>query len=199
MKFKTPGEKVRTYQAFIRRLRIITIVLAAAGLALFAHHDVSLAFTFIITAGISLTTAFASSNSKFAKEVEVIVQFCRERKCDYSDYPTDRVQCDDLREDEGIFLELTNLATVVIDARREVDRRWRMKDLVGEKAAKVNEQNARRVLRERWCFYRRVGSGILPFKNPVSRTEWKDEGEFMETISLGIISVQYNLIGQRYA
>jgi len=198
--FKTPGEKVHTYRTFVRGLWFAIVLFGALGLTFFAHHMVLLAFASIVLSAVSLTAAFASSNSKFAKEAEVIEQFCRERKCDYDGYPTSRAQCDELRGDDGILLELTGLATAVIEARREIDRRWHMKDLLGEKAAKVLEQNARKDLSERWCYYRSIGDGgILPFKNPIRQIEWKNEEEFLSAISLGMISLGFNTLGQRYA
>jgi hypothetical protein len=198
--FKTPGEKVHAYRTFVRGLWFAMILFGALGLTFFAHHMVLLAFASIVLSAVSLTAAFASSNSKFAKEAEVIEQFCRERKCDYDGYPTSRAQCDELRGDDGILLELTGLATAVIEARREIDRRWHMKDLLGEKAAKVREQNARKDLSERWCYYRSISDGgILPFRNPIRRIEWKDEEEFLSDVSLGMISIGSNAIGQQYA
>ena len=75
-----------------------------------------------------------------------------------------------------------------------------MKDLLGEKAAKVREQNARKDLSERWCYYRSISDGgILPFRNPIRRIEWKDEEEFLSDVSLGMISIGSNAIGQQYA
>jgi hypothetical protein len=197
---KTPGEKVYAYRTFVRGLQFAIVLFGALGLMFFVHHIVSLAFTSIVLSTASLTAAFASSNSKFAKEAEVIEQFCRERKCDYDGYPTSRAQCDKLRGDDGIFLELTGLATAVIEARREIDRRWHMKDLLGEKAAKVRGQNARKDFSERWCYYRGIGDGgILPFRNPIRQTEWKNEEEFLSHVSLGMISLGFNTVGQRYA
>ncbi len=196
---KTPREKVRAYRTFVRGLWFAIVLSGALGLMFFALHSASLAFTFIILWFVSLTAAFASSNSKFAKEAEVIEQFCRERKCSYDDYPTSRAQCDELREDEDILLELTGLATVVVEAQREIDRRWHMKDLLGEKAAKVREQNARKDLGERWYYYRSIGdSGILPFKDTVRQIQWKDEKEFLSNISLGMIAFRLNAMGRQY-
>ena len=200
MMFKIPGEKVHAYRTFVRGLWFAIVLFGALGLTFFAHHMVLPAFASIVLSVVSLTAAFASSNSKFAKEAEVIEQFCRERKCDHDGYPTSRAQCDELRRDDGILLELTGLATAVIEARREIDRRWHMKDLLGEKAAKVREQNARKDLSERWRYYRSIGDGgILPFRNPIRRIEWKDEEAFLSDVLLGIISIGFNAIRQRCA
>jgi hypothetical protein len=198
--FKTPREEVYAYRTFVRGLWFVVVLFGALGLMFFVHHLVSLAFASIVLSVVSLTAAFASSNSKFAKEAEVIEQFCCERECDYDGYPTSRAQCDELRGDDGILLELTGLATAVIEARREIDRRWHMRDLLGEKAAKVHEQNVRKDLSERWCYYRSIGDGgILPFRNPIRQTEWKNEEEFLSDVSLGMISLGFHAIGQRYA
>jgi hypothetical protein len=200
MMSKTPGEKVRTYKIFIRGSWAASVLFGVLGLTFFIHHFVPLALIFIVVAAIFLTAAFASSSSKFAKEAEVIEQFCRERRCDHDDYPTSRAQCDELRRDDEIFLELTSLATAVIEARQEIDRRWRMRDLLGEKAAKVREQNARSDFRHRWCYYRSIGDGgILPFKNPIRQIEWRDEEEFLSDVLLGMVALGFNAIGQRYA
>jgi hypothetical protein len=120
----------------------------------------------------------------------VIERYCRERKCGYDGYPVSRARCDELRGDDTILLELTALATAVIEARQEIDRRWHMKDLLGEKAAKVREQNARKNFSERWYYYRSIGDGgIVPFKNPARHTEWRDEEEFLSDVLVGMISL----------
>jgi|GEM_PF-2200554 hypothetical protein len=198
MRSKSPEEKVRAYRAFFQGLLIAALAFDTLGLLLSSHT--SPAIVFVLTAAVLLTTAFASSESQFAKEVEVIDRFCRERKCGYDAYPVNRSMCDDLRGDEGILLELTKCATMVIDERNMIDRCWNDKDLQGEKAAKVREQNAREAFRERWQYYRSVGGfGILPFKNPVKQTEWKDEEDFLTAVLWGMASLRYNAIGQRYA
>ncbi len=177
MGFKTSKVKVYGYRAMMGIQFGVTIMLTIFGLFGLIRPPTS-----VIGVVVLFATAFAISRSDFAKKVNLILQFCSERRCDFDDYPTTDLKRDELRESENLFLDLIRGGGAVINARQKLEKRLSMKDLQGERAAMVQYYNARKALKERWNFYR--GVGILPFKDPRHRTEWMDEEEFLKSIFL---------------
>lgn len=181
MKPRTPKAKVYVYRMLNVGLWVVAVFSAFLGIACFTNQLLILSGTSVV----ALATAFASSQSKFAKEVDIIVQFCRKEKCSYEEYPTTPQAQDALREREELSLELTSLAVAVIDAQEKVYRCWCEKDDLGERAAIVQEQNAKSALRKIWDIHKHTKT--LPFKNPAERIEWKDSQDFLDSVTLGII------------
>ena len=190
MRPKTTAEKVRLYEILVHGLFSIGLYFAMlSALALrFAFRPTALVL--FVAAAILLTTAFASSRTKFAKEVEeVIIPFCRERNYEYGRYPTTDAQCNELRKGPEIFDDLKRCAEAVIGAQETVARYWHDKQDEAYRAAIVKEQNAQRAFKTRWDFYERVGpTGVLPLKNPSAGTYWIDADDFLQGIRPGSFS-----------
>jgi hypothetical protein len=197
MRSKTPAEKVRAYRIRVQGCGIAAGALVILGITakLFAYGLP--ARMLFIMAAISLTTAFASSRSQLAKEVDIILAYCRERECGYGDYPTTLSQCDELREDEGVFQELIRLATTVIRAEEKVRQLRTENDPLGHHRAIIEKSHARKVFLIRWRFYQQVGpGGILPFKDKSQGRVWHNEEEFLKSVLLGMIT---SLRSKQYA
>jgi hypothetical protein len=171
MFFKTPRAKVYGYRAILGIQYGAAALFGVLGFFRFI-------FPFLAGTGfvVFLLTAFASSQTEFAKEVRKIVQF-RSDGHSWDQYPTTDEERDALRRElhPQLVIAGKNMIRGLRTLKQFKERLPKTGDLQGLKAARVAYQNAKSAFYQRWNVYDSVG--IIPLR--AGREPWRDPIEFL--------------------